>query len=85
MVRSKTVTRQSVSLPAEVAEHVRRLAANRRLSANQVVVELLEVGIEARKREKERFLALAEELAKAKSPRRQKEIKQELARLTFGE
>ena len=78
-------TRQSVTLPSEVASHVRELAAARRLSANQVIVELVEAGIASRDREKLRFMALAEELAQSTNPRRQSEIKKELARLTFGE
>lgn len=78
-------TRQSVTLPSSLADHVRKLAKNRRLSANQVLIELIEDGIEAREREKKRFMDLAEELATAKDRRRQDEIKRELARLTFGE
>ena len=82
---SKKVARQSVALPQSISERVRRIAGDRRLSANQVLVELIEAGIDARDREKERFMALAEELATSKSARRRKEIKQQLARLTFGE
>ena len=82
---STKVARHSVALPSSIAEHVRKIANDRRLSANQVLVELIEAGINARQREKEHFMALAEELATTKNARRQKEIKQELARLTFGE
>ena len=78
-------TRQSITLPFAVADHVRKLAAARRLSANQVLVDLVEAGIESLNQEKVRFMALAEELSKSESPRRQSEIKKELARLTFGE
>jgi hypothetical protein len=85
MSSEKKVTRQSVALPSVVAEHVRKIAHDRRLSANQVLVELIEAGINARQREKDYFLSLAEELATTKSIRRRKEIKLELARLTFGE
>lgn len=82
---SKKATRQSVALPPSISDQVRKIASDRRLSANQVLVELIEAGIGARQREKERFMALAEELATTRSARRRKEIKQELARLTFGE
>ena len=85
MATTQKFTRQSITLPADVAEHVRKVARDRRLSANQVVVELIESGIKAREGEKERFMALADELTKSKNPRRRKEIKLELARLTFGE
>ena len=82
---ASATTRQSISLPRPIADVVRKIANDRRLSANQVVVDLIEAGIEARNREKERFMSLAEELATTKSARRQEEIKLELARLTFGE
>ena len=82
---SKKATRQSVALPPSISEQVRKIAKDRRLSANQVMVDLIEAGIKARQREKEHFMTLAEELATTESARRRKEIKQELARLTFGE
>lgn len=82
---SKKTPRQSVALPPSISEQVRKIARDRRLSANQVLVELIQAGIDARQREKERFMGLAEELATTSSGRRRKEIKQELARLTFGE
>ncbi|MBI2150371.1 MAG: hypothetical protein HYU27_07180 [Acidobacteria bacterium] len=82
---SKKASRQSVALPASISEQVRKIASDRRLSANRVMVELIEAGINAHEREKENFMALAEELATTRSVRRRKEIKQALARLTFGE
>jgi hypothetical protein len=82
---SVSAIRQSVTLPPSVAEHVRKIAVAKRLSANQVLVDLVEAGIQAREKEKVRFMALAEELANCKNARRQSEIKQELALLTFGE
>ena len=82
---SKKAARQSVSLPPSIYEEVRKIASDQRLSANQVLVALIEAGIDARQREKERFMVLAEELATTRNARRRKQLKQELARLTFGE
>ena len=82
---TKKAARQSVALPPSISDHVHKIASDRRLSANQVLVELIQAGIDARQREKERFMGLAEELATTSSVRRRKEIKLELARLTFGE
>ena len=82
---SKKTPRHSVALPRPLAEQVRKMARDRRLSANQVLVDLIEAGIDARKREKEKFAGLVEELANTGSERRRKEIKSELARLTFGD
>ena len=82
---SKKAARQSVALPPSVSEQVRKIASDRRLSANQVLVELIQAGFDARQREKDRFMGLVEELATTNNARRRKEIKLELARLTFGE
>ena len=78
-------SRQSVALPPALFEQVRKIATDRRLSANRVLVELIQAGIHARQQEKETFMNLAEELATTSSARRRKQIKQELARLTSGE
>ena len=55
----KTV-RQSVSLPSNIAVQVRSLAKARKLSANKVLVELIESGMEAEKRKQQQFFELAE-------------------------
>jgi len=76
--------RQSVSLPARLAKRVRSLAQARRASANRVLVDLIESGLESQAREKERFIALAGLLAKSKNPAERERLKKELARMTFG-
>ena len=76
--------RQSVTLPARVARRVnrwRRPAA----SANRIIVELIESGIEARQQERKRFLELADRLARSRDVEEQTRLKEELAVLTFGE
>ena len=83
-IAEKTV-RQSVSLPARVARRVKSLAKTSSTSANRVIVDLIESGIEAREQEKKRFLELADRLAHSRDPEEQKRLKAELARLTFGE
>ena len=77
--------RQSVSLPARVARRVRALVKTNNSSANRVIVELIEAGLEARERERQRFLALADRLGRTRDPEEQKRVKEELARMTFGE
>jgi len=54
-------------------------------SANRVIVDLIETGLEARDREKLAFFELAERLAQATNAAEQKRLKEELARMTFGE
>ena len=83
-VTDKSV-RQSVSLPARVARRVKSLAQTSKTSANRVIVELIESGLDAREQEKERFFELADRLARSRDPEEQKRLKEELAHMTFGE
>jgi predicted DNA-binding protein len=77
--------RQSVSLPPHVARRVKALARTKRTSANRVVVDLIEAGLEAREREKRLFFDLASQLTRASDPAEQKRLKEDLARMTFGD
>jgi predicted DNA-binding protein len=77
--------RQSVTLPARVARRVKSLARTSSTSANRIMVELIESGIEARHQEKKRFIELADRLARSGDPEEQSRLKEELAIMTFGE
>ena len=85
MSSAEKTVRQSVSLPARVARRVKSLAKTGSTSANRVIVDLIESGIEAREQEKKRFLDLADRLARSSDAPEQKRLKEELARMTFGE
>jgi hypothetical protein len=85
MALSQRSVRQSVSLPSAVARRVQALAKRRRTSANRVIVDLIESGLEAKDREKLAFLDLADRLAGTSDRAEQKRLKEELARMTFGE
>ena len=63
---------------------MRELARSRRTSANRILLDLIERGIESEEREKERFFALTEALVESTDPEEQKRLKEELARMTFG-
>jgi hypothetical protein len=84
MRQRKKSVRQSVSLPARVAKRVHALARFRNSSANRVLVDLIEVGLESKQAEKARFFALAEQLTQSTDPRERRKLKAELARMTFG-
>src|ERR1019366_4699006 len=56
----------------------------RRATAERVIVELIEDGLDAREREKKEFFELAERLARSPDPIEQQRLKEELARMTFG-
>jgi hypothetical protein len=48
-------------------------------------VELIETGLEAREQEKKQFLALADRFINSSDVHEQSRLKEELARMTFGE
>jgi EAL domain-containing protein (putative c-di-GMP-specific phosphodiesterase class I) len=85
MTTMEKAVRQSISLPSRLAKRVRALAKNRRTSANRVLVELIETGLESKEAEKRRFFDLADQLGASTDIAEQQRIKEELARLTFGE
>lgn len=76
--------RQSVSLPASVAAQVRTMARTRRLSANRMLVELIENGIEAEKRKQHEFFDLAERFRSATDPEEVKRLGDRMGRMVFG-
>ena len=77
--------RQSVSLPAVVAKRVRAIAKTRKLSANRVLVDLIETGLQARESERERFLTLARRFKESSDPKESDRLREELANVIFGE
>ena len=85
MPTSEKAVRQSISLPPGVARRVRALAKTSRSSANRVLVELIESGLEAREQERKRFFELAERLVESRDPEERERTKEELARMTFGD
>ncbi len=80
---NKTV-RQSVSLPSNVAAQVRKLAKTRRLSANRMLVELIENGMEAEKRRQQEFSDLAERFRTATDPEEVRRLGDQMGRMIFG-
>jgi predicted DNA-binding protein len=85
MAISEKPVRQSVSLPARVARRVKSLAQTTNTSTSRVIADLIESGLDAREQEKKRFYEVADRLARSRDPEEQKLLKEELARLTFGE
>ena len=76
--------RQSVSLPAKVAAQVRTLAKTRRLSANRMLLELIENGMEAERRKQQEFFDLAERFRNATDPEEVKRLGDRMGRMVFG-
>lgn len=83
-ITEKTV-RKSVTLPPPVARRVTAMAKSQKVSSNRILVELVETGLRSKDEEKRRFMELAERLSTSKDPKEQQGLKEELARMTFGE
>jgi hypothetical protein len=56
----------------------------RRLSANRMIVELIENGIESEPRKQQEFFELAERFRSATDPKEVKRLGDELGRMVFG-
>jgi hypothetical protein len=64
---------------------VTAMAKSQKVSSNRILVELVETGLRSKDEEKRRFMELAERLSTSKDPQEQQRLKEELARMTFGE
>ena len=85
MARIEKSVRQSISLPPRLAKNVRAMARNRKTSANRVLVDLIEAVLQSKETERQRFFALANRLAESADSAEKQRIKEELARMTFGD
>ena len=88
MTLSKTTgkaVRRSVALSGELNRKIQKLARHQNWSANRVIEDLIEKGIEAKEAEKRRFFDLAERLRSTNNEAEVAAIKDQLARMTFGE
>jgi hypothetical protein len=60
------------------------MAKTRRVSANRMLVELVENGIAAEKRRQQEFLELAERFRSATDPEEVRRLGDQLGRMVFG-
>jgi len=72
-------------MPTSIARRVRALAKSRKTSANRVLVDLIEVGLQSKEGEKNRFFALVNRLTQSRDSAERQRLKEELARMTFGD
>ena len=64
---------------------MRALAKTRQTSANRVLVDLIEAGLQSKEAEKERFFWLVNRLTESSSAAERQRLKEELAQMTFGD
>jgi len=76
--------RRSVSLPSELAEKIDAIAASRHISANRAIVDLLVDAVLAFEQRRTAFLELADRFQRSKNKAETERLREELARMTFG-
>jgi len=72
-------------LPANLAAQVRDLAKARRLSANRMILELIEHGMEAEHRRQQEFFDLATRFRNATDLDEVKRLGDQMGRMVFGD
>ena len=77
--------RRSVTLPSRVDRKIETIARKRRLSGNRVLVELVELGLEARQEREAIFFELAKRFRESHDPKEAKRLGRQLGRMVFGE
>jgi hypothetical protein len=78
-------TRRSVTIPAELAARIEAIADNRHVTANRVILDLIEDGIASYDRRRAAFLELTERFQKSTDPVETERLREELIRMTFGD
>lgn len=75
---------RGVSLDVEMAEKIDAIAASRHVSGNQTIVDLLADAILAHERRRMAFLELADRFQRSQDPAETERLREELARMSFG-
>ena len=84
MAETAKAVRQSVTLPSKIAKQVRSLAKRRRLSANRMLVELVEDGLALQQQKEKVFFELAERFRSATDSDEVAKLGNELGKIVFG-
>jgi hypothetical protein len=77
-------TRRSVTIPAQLAARIEKIAENRHVTANRAILDLIEDGIAAYDKRRAAFLELTEQFQKSTDPAETERLREELMRVTFG-
>jgi hypothetical protein len=83
MPNAKSV-RRSVTLPGQVARQIQGIAKRRQLSDNRVLLDLIELGIQASQKREQEFFELADRFRASEDPAEVKRLGDELGRMVFG-
>lgn len=74
-----------MTLPGALAKQIQGIAKRRRLSDNRVLLDLIELGIEASRKKEQKFFDLAERFRASSNQAEAKRLGDELGRMVFGE
>jgi hypothetical protein len=78
-------TRRSLTIPAPLAARIDTIADQRHVSANRVILNLIEDGIAVYDRRRAAILELTEQFQKSTDPVETERLREELMRMTFGD
>lgn len=82
--RATASVRQSVTIPAELAREVRRVAKERNVTMSRALVTLAERGVEAEAAARARLTATYEKFMAEGDPAKKSEVGEDLIRAIFG-
>lgn len=72
-------------MPSKIVEKIDAIAAARHVTANRAIVDLLQDGIAAYDKRRKSFFELADRFQRSKDPAETARLREELAKMTFGE
>jgi hypothetical protein len=82
--KPKKSVRQSVTIPAKLADHVRRVAKERHVTMSRALVELAEHGVRAEAEAKHQLKTAYRNFIEESEPARKNEAGRDLIRAIFG-
>jgi len=82
--RAGASVRQSVTMPAQLAREVRRVAKERNVTMSRALVTLAERGVEAEAAARARLTAAYEQFMAEGDPARKSEVGEDLIQAIFG-
>jgi hypothetical protein len=82
--RTRASVRQSVTIPAQLAREVRRVAKERNVTMSRALVTLAQRGVEAEAAGRSRLTAAYEQFMAEGDPGKKSEVGEDLIRTIFG-
>ena len=76
--------RRTIALPSDLAQKVDSVAASRHVSVDRAIIDLLNEAIIGYEQRRAAYIELAERFQKSTDPVETEQLREELARMTFG-